>query len=100
MRLELHALIIRSSMASAIILSFIFGPTTVSALGQGGSFVGMANCSSRPGVVRMTVEECERDCGHGYHSYEKWEVIGAITTWVIPLFVLVGNVQFFYSKLD
>jgi hypothetical protein len=87
-------------MTSAIILSLIFGLTAVSAVSQNKPFVGMTNCSINANVTRMTVEECERDCGIGWHPYEKWEVIGAITTWSIPLFALVGNMNFSNFELE
>jgi hypothetical protein len=72
----------------------MFGLTAVSAVSQNKPFVGMTTCSNNANVTRMTVEECERDCGVGWHPYEKWEVLQAITTWSIPLFALVGNMQF------
>ncbi|KAJ9635442.1 hypothetical protein H2199_008445 [Coniosporium tulheliwenetii] len=87
-------------MSRTTTLLGIFGPVVVSAIPQRGNFIGMAQCSSRPGITRMTVEQCERDCGTGWHPYEKWEVVGAMGTWVIPLFVLVGNMHFSNSALD
>src|SRR5213083_843315 len=80
-------------MASATVLLFAFGLTAVSAISQNKPFVGIVDCSAR-NVTRMTVEECERECGIGWHPYEKFEVMGAVTTWSIPLFVLIGNMQF------
>lgn len=57
-------------------------------------FIGMAKCSALLGNASISVEECERRCGTGSCGYDYWEVVNAITTWVLPLLVLVFNVQF------
>ncbi|EON66377.1 hypothetical protein W97_05474 [Coniosporium apollinis CBS 100218] len=75
-------------MARTITLLTVFGPVIVCAIPQRGNFIGMAQCSSLPSIIRMTVEQCEQICGIGWHAYEKWEVVSALATWVIPLFVL------------
>jgi hypothetical protein len=33
-------------------------------------------------------------CGNGYNAYTKLGVLDAITTWVVPLFILVGNMMY------
>lgn len=87
-------------MARTITLLTVFGPVVVSAIPQRGNFIGMAQCSSLPSIIRMTVEQCEQICGIGWHAYEKWEVVSALATWVIPLFVLVGNMHFSNFELE
>ncbi|KAF2094694.1 hypothetical protein NA57DRAFT_79866 [Rhizodiscina lignyota] len=63
-------------------------------------FIGIIACNILLGNVWTTVEECELLCGVGSYPYEMWEVINAVTTWMLPLFVLVGNVQFSTFQLE
>src|SRR2546421_5186679 len=37
----------------------------------------------------LTFDQCKKVCGTGYAAYSELGVLDAITTWVVPLFVLV-----------
>jgi hypothetical protein len=41
----------------------------------------------------LTLPQCYEYCGEGFGGYEIWDVIGALTGWVIPLFLLIGNLN-------
>lgn len=68
-------------------------------------FVGIDDCRERvlnstspnPGQsLIISYGQCIQVCGEGYGHYPKWTVISALTDWVIPLFLIVGNIT--YSK--
>jgi hypothetical protein len=68
-------------------------------------FVGLDNCRSdflnstspAPGLFPIiSYEQCLQVCGTGYAPYPIWTVVSALTDWVIPLFLLLGNIT--YSK--
>ncbi|MCJ1336340.1 hypothetical protein MMC09_001616 [Bachmanniomyces sp. S44760] len=42
--------------------------------------------------LRLNLTQCYRYCGKGIGPYEFWDVIDALTTWVFPLFNLLGNI--------
>lgn len=46
----------------------------------------------------LTLPQCYEYCGTGYGTYDTWSVISALTSWVIPLFLLLGNVT--YAKIS
>jgi hypothetical protein len=46
----------------------------------------------------LTLPQCYEYCGTGYGTYDIWSVISALTSWVIPLFLLLGNVT--YAKIS
>src|SRR5947199_5780059 len=60
-------------------------------------------CRSRAletyGKTEITREQCKSLCGRGYGSYGKWVAFSQITNWVIPLFLLVGNMNNASSQL-
>lgn len=50
-----------------------------------------------PGLsLILTYPQCLEYCGAGYGKYPTWSVVSALTGWVIPLFLLLGNIT--YSK--
>jgi hypothetical protein len=57
-------------------------------------FIGILQCNALLNYISATVNMCEQVCGAGASPYPKWETINAVTTWMLPLFVLIGNVQF------
>ena len=57
-------------------------------------FIGIVQCNALRGNKSTTVDQCEQLCGEGPHPFDRWEVVNAITTWVLLLFVLVSNVQY------
>jgi hypothetical protein len=46
----------------------------------------------------LTLPQCYEYCGTGYGTYDIWSVISALSSWVIPLFLLLGNVT--YAKIS
>ena len=44
----------------------------------------------------ISYEQCVQKCGDGWGTYPIWSVVSALTDWVIPLFLLLGNIT--YSK--
>lgn len=52
--------------------------------------------SSALGPLIISYEQCRQECGVGYGNYPIWSVVSALTDWVIPLFLLLGNIT--YSK--
>lgn len=44
----------------------------------------------------ISYDQCIEICGDGYGKYPVWMVMSALTDWVIPLFLLLGNIT--YSK--
>ncbi|MCJ1384308.1 hypothetical protein MMC17_007424 [Xylographa soralifera] len=42
----------------------------------------------------LTLPQCYEYCGSGYGSYDIWSVISALSSWVIPLFLLLGNITY------
>ena len=42
-------------------------------------------------TFRLTLAQCLHYCGRGYGPYKVYDALEAITTWVIPLFVLPAN---------
>jgi hypothetical protein len=40
----------------------------------------------------LTLPQCYEYCGTGYGTYNIWSVLSALSSWVIPLFLLLGNV--------
>jgi hypothetical protein len=44
----------------------------------------------------LTYEQCLQYCGDGYGTYQIWMIVNSLTDWVIPLFLLLGNIT--YSK--
>ena len=60
-----------------------------------GDFIGYAACSAlfkNESTIRLS--QCHNSCGTGYQPYGKWDAIGAVLNWVVPLFALVGNTHF------
>jgi hypothetical protein len=57
-------------------------------------FIEIPSCNALFNYTSVTVEMCEQVCGDGTSPFPKWETITAVTTWMLPLFVLIGNVQF------
>ena len=53
-------------------------------------------CSFFP---KLPIELCEKYCGSSFGHYNLLDVIGALTTWVIPLFGLMANMHFAQSTL-
>jgi hypothetical protein len=50
-----------------------------------------------PGLsLILSYEQCLEYCGDKYGHYPIWSVVSALTDWVIPLFLLLGNIT--YSK--
>jgi hypothetical protein len=45
----------------------------------------------------LTLPQCYEYCGTSYGTYDIWSVVSALTSWVIPLFLLLGNVT--YAKI-
>ncbi|OCK73418.1 hypothetical protein K432DRAFT_430602 [Lepidopterella palustris CBS 459.81] len=77
----------------AIVLLFSL---RAAAVARQGSFVGIANCLETvpKSMIDMNLQQCYEICGTGWAPYNEWDVISSILTWVIPLFVLVGNMHF------
>lgn len=67
--------------------------TNISDAVQSHPFIGITACNSLLGNVSVTVDVCVVQCGTGYHPYSTLEVVSAVSSWVIPLFVLVGNIE-------
>ncbi|KAF2806392.1 uncharacterized protein BDZ99DRAFT_573913 [Mytilinidion resinicola] len=67
-----------------------------SAFPSQGSFIGITACSTNfsRNMTEMTLPQCYSLCGTGWASYDKWDALTSILTWVVPLFVLVGNMHF------
>ncbi|MCJ1371909.1 hypothetical protein MMC20_003129 [Loxospora ochrophaea] len=42
----------------------------------------------------LNLEQCHRYCGKGIGPYPFWTVVDALTTWVFPLFNLLGHIAF------
>ncbi|MCJ1405053.1 hypothetical protein MMC11_008279 [Xylographa trunciseda] len=42
----------------------------------------------------LTLPQCYEYCGTGIGTYETWSVISALSSWVIPLFLLLGNITY------
>jgi hypothetical protein len=42
----------------------------------------------------LTLPQCYEYCGTGYGTYDIWSVISALSSWVIPLFLLLNNVTY------
>ncbi|KAN0092402.1 hypothetical protein V8E51_018249 [Hyaloscypha variabilis] len=69
-------------------------------------FVSIDDCKARylngttpnpnPGPLIISYSQCLHVCGTGWGTYPIWEVVSALTDWVIPLFLLLGNIT--YSK--
>jgi hypothetical protein len=68
-------------------------------------FLSIDDCRARhlngttpaPGLpLIISYEQCRQECGVGYGRYPVWSVVSALTDWVIPLFLLLGNIT--YSK--
>lgn len=45
-------------------------------------------------TLRLNITQCQRYCGKGIGPYQFWDVTNALTTWVFPLFNLLGNISF------
>jgi hypothetical protein len=68
-------------------------------------FVSIDDCRARylngtspvPGLpLIISYDQCLKVCGPGWGTYPIWSVVSALTDWVIPLFLLLGNIT--YSK--
>ena len=44
--------------------------------------------------LRLNLTQCRQYCGRGIGPYQFWDVADALTTWVFPLFNLLGNICF------
>lgn len=52
-----------------------------------------------PGLsLILTYQQCLEYCGTGYGNYPAWSVVSALTDWVIPLFLLLGNITYSESS--
>lgn len=60
--------------------------TTVQALQTAFPDAGLA--------FRLNLTQCYQYCGRGIGPYQFWDVANALSTWVFPLFNLLGNVCF------
>lgn len=45
-------------------------------------------------TFRLNITQCHKYCGRGIGPYQFWDVADALTTWVFPLFNLLGNISF------
>lgn len=45
-------------------------------------------------TLRLNLTQCQQYCGKGIGPYQFWDVTDALTTWVFPLFNLLGNISF------
>ncbi|MCJ1413783.1 hypothetical protein MMC32_000108 [Xylographa parallela] len=45
-------------------------------------------------TFELTLPQCYEYCGTGYGTYDLWAVISALSSWVIPLFLLLGNITY------
>ncbi|KAF2490028.1 hypothetical protein BU16DRAFT_567129 [Lophium mytilinum] len=81
---------------SRTILAFCFLLSSVGAIPSQGTFIGITACSTNfsQNMTEMTLPQCYSLCGTGWASYDKWDALTSILTWVVPLFVLVGNMHF------
>jgi hypothetical protein len=51
-------------------------------------------CNTNYSTDFLTLDQCQNVCGTGYAAYTSLGVLDAITTWVVPLFILVGNMMY------
>lgn len=58
------------------------------------AFIGIQQCLNHFNNTSFTVERCIAECGAGGHPWASGEVVNAVATWMLPLFLLVGNVEY------
>ncbi len=56
--------------------------------------------SLNPGLTsfRLSYPQCLEICGTGYGTYPTWSVVNSLADWVIPLFLILGNITYAKSS--
>jgi hypothetical protein len=69
-----------------------------SAIPSQGDFIGIITYSANfsRNITEMTLPQCYSFYSTNDAPHHKWDVVTSILTWVVPLFVLVGNMHFSY----
>ncbi|KAL9078060.1 MAG: hypothetical protein Q9157_003028 [Trypethelium eluteriae] len=47
-----------------------------------------------PGLESLSLAQCQRQCFSGWKPYGKWDVVTSVVAFVLPLFILIGNMHF------
>jgi hypothetical protein len=78
------------------VISVLFLCTPASAIARKGNFIGTETCSTTfsKNMGTMSLPQCYEKCGTGWAPYGKLGIIVSILAWVVPLFVLIGNMHF------
>jgi hypothetical protein len=84
-----------SKFPGTVLALFILLPLS-SAIPSQGDFIGIITCSANfsRNITEMTLPQCYSFYSTSDAPCHKWDVVTSILTWVVPLFVLVGNMHF------
>ncbi|KAI5803541.1 hypothetical protein DFH27DRAFT_51987 [Peziza echinospora] len=52
------------------------------------------NMTHIPLVTRVSLDVCSMVCGSGYYLYPTYDIWSRIMMWLLPLFLLIGNLHF------